>query len=250
MYFTNCLHLLWFLELCTYQENGQLEFIIEHHGVNTAGSVEPGCDFIHEVSVEDEEDNAHAWSRRDGRREGLGEYFRENPATFKNLMNLLNCFCFTFCLRLWLETELQGEIGSLAEPVASEREDGLQQRQAGLKVGSNNFLHNAGQSEWDKHSGCRKMSRWEARPAAWGGGVSVHTHMLRWSLTRSYTSRLLLSFAKYMAVFLCLDRMLQSAPYSSRRRTTSAFPLLHACWKGEKTLEQGNLCATCKNGKK
>lgn len=60
MYFTNCLHLLWFLELCTYQENGQLKFIVKHHGVNTAGSVEPGCDFIHEVSVEDEEDNAHA----------------------------------------------------------------------------------------------------------------------------------------------------------------------------------------------
>lgn len=54
---------------------------------------------------------------------------------------------FTFRLRLWLEAELQGEIGSLTEPVASEREDGLQQRQAGLKVGSDNFLYNAGQSE-------------------------------------------------------------------------------------------------------
>lgn len=55
-----------------------------------------------------------------------------------------------------------------------------------------------------------------------------NTHMLMWSLMRSYTSRLLLTLAKYMAVFLCLDRMLQSAPYSSRRRTTSAFPLLQA----------------------
>lgn len=70
--------------------------------------------------------------------------------------------------------------------------------------------------------------------------------MLRWSLTRSYTSRLLLNLAKYMAVFLCLERMLQSAPYSSRRRTTSAFPLLHACWPGGKTLEQGNQCAVCR----
>lgn len=54
---------------------------------------------------------------------------------------------FTFSLRLWLESELQGEIGSLTEPVASEREDGLQQHQTGLEVGSDSFLHNAGQSE-------------------------------------------------------------------------------------------------------
>lgn len=61
---------------------------------------------------------------------------------------------FTFSLGLWLESELQGEIGSLTEPVASQREDGLQQRQAGLEVGSDSFLHNAGQSErGGKHSG-------------------------------------------------------------------------------------------------
>lgn len=53
----------------------------------------------------------------------------------------------TFSLRLRLESELQGEIGPLAEPVASEREDGLQQRQAGLEVCSDGFLHDAGQSE-------------------------------------------------------------------------------------------------------
>lgn len=68
----------------------------------------------------------------------------------------------------------------------------------------------------------------------------VRTHMLRWSLMRSYTIRLLLSLAKYMAVFLCLDRMLQSAPYSSRRRTTSAFPLLHACREGQTTFIKEN----------
>lgn len=68
LYFSNCMcfrkrkHRL--LKSCTYQENGQLEFIIEHHSVNAAGSVEPGCDFIHEVGVEDEEDNAAAWWRR------------------------------------------------------------------------------------------------------------------------------------------------------------------------------------------
>lgn len=61
----------------------------------------------------------------------------------------------------------------------------------------------------------------------------VSTYMLMWSLMRSHTIRLLLSLAKYMAVFLCLERMLQSAPYSSRRRTTSVFPLLHAWRKGQ-----------------
>lgn len=62
------------------------------------------------------------------------------------------------------------------------------------------------------------------------------THMLTWSFMKSHTIRLLLSLAKYMAVFLCLDKMLQSAPYSSRRRTTSALPLLQA-WCKKKLLK-------------
>lgn len=66
--------------------------------------------------------------------------------------------------------------------------------------------------------------------------TAVSTHMLMWSLMRSHTIRLLLSLAKYMAVFLCLDRMLQSAPYSSRRRTMSAFPLLHAWSEAQETF--------------
>lgn len=57
------------------------------------------------------------------------------------------------------------------------------------------------------------------------------THIWMWSLMRSKTMMLLLTLAKYMAVFLCLEVMLQSAPYSSSRRTTSALPLLHA-WEG------------------
>lgn len=51
----------WILKSCTYQENGQLEFIIKHHSVNAARPVEPGCDFIQEVCVEDKEDDARAW---------------------------------------------------------------------------------------------------------------------------------------------------------------------------------------------
>lgn len=44
--------------LRTNQEDGQLELIVEHHGVNAAGSTEPGRDFIEEVGVEDEEEDA------------------------------------------------------------------------------------------------------------------------------------------------------------------------------------------------
>lgn len=196
MCLTNCMHLLWFMELCTYQENGQLEFIIQHHSVNTAGSVEPGCDFIHEVCVEDKEDNARAWCRREGRRVGLEALNREssnvqkhvNCSRVRKLHQLKSIKCherllFTFRLRLWLESKLQGEIGSLTEPVASEREDGLQQHQAGLKVGSDSFLHNAWQSEWEKHSGrCRKMSRWAAMSLSWStvwhfaGSICPHSH--------------------------------------------------------------------------
>lgn len=42
----------------TVQENGQLELVVEHHGVNAAGSTEPRCDLAQEVGVEDEEDDA------------------------------------------------------------------------------------------------------------------------------------------------------------------------------------------------
>lgn len=58
--------------------------------------------------------------------------------------------------------------------------------------------------------------------------VMFTTYMLIRSLTRSKTTMFLLRLAKYKAQFLRLDRMLQSAPYSSRRRTISVFPLLHA----------------------
>lgn len=48
----------------TYQEDGQLELVVEHHGVNTAGPREPGCYFTQEIGVKDEEEDARAWSRR------------------------------------------------------------------------------------------------------------------------------------------------------------------------------------------
>lgn len=82
MYFTKCLHLkshrLSFILanyplflLGTDQEDRQLELVVKHHGVNAAGSAEPGCDFIQKVSVKDEEEDAWAWSRRGvGRGEG------------------------------------------------------------------------------------------------------------------------------------------------------------------------------------
>lgn len=44
--------------LGTNQEDRQLELVVKHHGVNAAGSAEPGCDFIHKVSVKDEEEDA------------------------------------------------------------------------------------------------------------------------------------------------------------------------------------------------
>lgn len=79
--------------LGTNQEDRQLELVVKHHGVNAAGSGEPGSDFIHKVSVKDEEEDAWAWSRRGGGRGagrdidimGKGEtqwkrYFWENPA--------------------------------------------------------------------------------------------------------------------------------------------------------------------------
>lgn len=44
--------------LGTNQEDRQLELVVKHHGVNAAGSAEPGCDFIQKVSVKDEEEDA------------------------------------------------------------------------------------------------------------------------------------------------------------------------------------------------
>lgn len=54
--------------LRTNQEDGQLELVVEHHGVNAAGSAESGCDFTQEISVEDEEEDARAWNRREGQK--------------------------------------------------------------------------------------------------------------------------------------------------------------------------------------
>ena len=38
-----------------YQEDGQLEVIVEHDGLHAARPAQPRCDFTQEVSVEDEE---------------------------------------------------------------------------------------------------------------------------------------------------------------------------------------------------
>lgn len=46
----------------TNQEDGQLELVVEHHGVNAAGPREPGCYFTQEIGVKDEEEDARAWS--------------------------------------------------------------------------------------------------------------------------------------------------------------------------------------------
>lgn len=56
---------------------------------------------------------------------------------------------FTFWLRLRLEGKLHGEVGPLTESVAGQREDGLQQHQAGLKVRPDGVLGHAGQPEQD-----------------------------------------------------------------------------------------------------
>lgn len=44
----------------TNQEDGQLELVVEYHGMNAAGSREPGCYFIQEIGVKDEEEDARA----------------------------------------------------------------------------------------------------------------------------------------------------------------------------------------------
>lgn len=44
----------------TNQEDGQLELVVEHHGVNAAGPGEPGCYFTQEIGVKDEEEDASA----------------------------------------------------------------------------------------------------------------------------------------------------------------------------------------------
>ena len=41
-----------------YQEDGQLELIIEHHGMHAARPTQPGRDLTQEVSMEDEEEDA------------------------------------------------------------------------------------------------------------------------------------------------------------------------------------------------
>lgn len=46
---------MWLFLLGTNQEDGQLELVVEHHGVNAAGSTKPGCDFVHEAGMEDEQ---------------------------------------------------------------------------------------------------------------------------------------------------------------------------------------------------
>lgn len=51
--------------LRTNQEDGQLEFVVEHHRMNAAGAAEPGCDLIQEVGMEDEEEDAWAWKTRE-----------------------------------------------------------------------------------------------------------------------------------------------------------------------------------------
>lgn len=53
----------------TNQEDRQLELVVQNHGVDAARSAEPGRDFIQEVSVEDEEEDAWAWSGRVGGRD-------------------------------------------------------------------------------------------------------------------------------------------------------------------------------------
>lgn len=53
-----CVLIICLFLLRTNQEDGQLEFVVEHHGMDAAGSTEPGCDFIQKVSVEDEEEDA------------------------------------------------------------------------------------------------------------------------------------------------------------------------------------------------
>lgn len=90
----------------------------------------------------------------DGRRAGLKALKqRELP---ENPLFLL----LTFTLWLRLESELQREIGTLTQSVASEREDGFQQHQTALKVGPDCFLHNAAQSESEKHwERCTPRSR-------------------------------------------------------------------------------------------
>lgn len=52
----------------TNQEDGQLELVVEHHGVNAAGSREPGCYLTQEIGVKDEEEDARAWSGRKKKR--------------------------------------------------------------------------------------------------------------------------------------------------------------------------------------
>lgn len=81
---SNCLLFL----LRTNQEDGQLELVIEHHSMNAAGSAEPGCDFIQKVSVEDEEEDARAWSGREG---GTWERKRRNDLKKKKVRKVLQC---------------------------------------------------------------------------------------------------------------------------------------------------------------
>lgn len=67
--------------------------------------------------------------------------------------------------------------------------------------------------------------------------LQVHfTHVSKWLLSCSYTSTLLHCLAKCMALFWCLDKMLQSAPLSIMSRTISEFPLLQA-WVGREKME-------------
>lgn len=59
---------MWLL-LGTNQEDGQLKLVIKHHSMNAAGSTEPGCDLIQEVSMEDEKEDSRAWNRRYGQKQ-------------------------------------------------------------------------------------------------------------------------------------------------------------------------------------
>lgn len=58
----------WKNPLRTNQEDGQLELVVEHHGVNAAGPREPGCYFTQEIGVKDEEEDARAWCGREKQR--------------------------------------------------------------------------------------------------------------------------------------------------------------------------------------
>lgn len=69
--------------LRTNQEDGKLELVVEHYGVNTAGSREPGCYFTQEIGMKYKEDDARALSGRKKQERQTSDRLMTNQMDYK-----------------------------------------------------------------------------------------------------------------------------------------------------------------------